>query len=107
MSTVDVVCYVIVGVKLRGEGKNAWVRGRPTVRVSKTKPSVAGNEVPVRIELRLPIALFQKPDLEAIITIPEEKTQFIITPEVQQNIADAIRAQTGMEISLRVEKEPE
>jgi hypothetical protein len=100
--SVDLTCYLVIGAKLREVGENAYTSGKPTVRVAKSKPRLAANEVAIALNLSLPTSLFQRPDLTAKITIPGESAPFVITPDVQQNIADQIREQTGFTVQIEV-----
>ncbi|MBB2918292.1 hypothetical protein [Cupriavidus alkaliphilus] len=100
MSTVNVVFYAIVSQRFSSGG---YQTGKPTVRVTKSKPDCAATEVPVRISLQLPESLFKRPTLQAKIVIPDGQTQFDITPEVQEGIAQAVQDRLG--ITLRVSAE--
>lgn len=74
------------------------------VRMTKNKPNLVGNEVPVFVTLDVPDALFRTPQLRAVVTIPPNSvTSSTITAEVQDNVAKAIKAATGMEVRLSVE----
>lgn len=103
MRTVDISFYVAISATLRGSGDGVYCH-RSSARLTKNKPSLDANEVPVRINLSLPISLFQRPSLEASISIPEDSvTPPEISADVQSGIAEAIRAATGFNVRLRVE----
>lgn len=99
MSTVSVEFYLVVKAEVQD---NNYVRGRPSVRVTKQKPSLEKNEVPVKMELRLPTSLFKRPQITAEITIPETSAPASISAEVADNIADIIRTETGLNVTLKV-----
>lgn len=104
---VKVECHLIVGVAV--ERRPGWVpraKNKPRVRVSIGKPSLAPDEIAVKLNVKLPLALFMRPDLEAQIEVPPEKSPYQITPEIRTNIAEAIRQTTGLAVNLTV-SEPE
>lgn len=102
METVHVVCYLVVGQETQAwhVAPHVSAKGKPTVRVAKTKPSLSKHEVPIRLELKIPIALFTRPELTASLTIPAEKAPFKITPEITHNIAETIRQETGFSVQI-------
>jgi hypothetical protein len=101
-NAVDLSFYVVVGATLRGSGSSTYCH-RAAVRVAKNKPTLAPNEVPVRIHLSLPLSLFQRPSLEASISVPAENVSApLIDADVQQNIAKAIRDAIGMDVRITV-----
>ena len=88
---------------------NFWltISGRGSVRVTKSPPSKRIDEVSLHMKLDLPDALFDKPQLQAHIAVPEEAVQTTqVTTEVLNNISDAIRTSTGLDMVVRV-VEPE
>lgn len=103
MNAVNFTCYLCVAADFRellnGELSQT---GQAKVRTSKKKPSLAKNEICIKLDVNLPAALFRRPDLAANITVPAERAPFQINPEMQSNIADAIRKSTGLEVSLTV-----
>lgn len=100
MKTVNVTCYLIIKATLSTNG--AYVKSTPSVRVAKNKPSTAANEVAIKVNLDLPLSLFQKPQLTASIVIPEESAPLEISAEIQENIAKAIKEQSGLDVVIRV-----
>jgi hypothetical protein len=108
MNNLEVSCHLIIGAgTIRGTGQEAWHSGKPSVRVAKSKPALRSNEIAIALKLTLPLALFQRPDLNAEIVVPAEKKPFLITPEIQQRIAEQIREQTGFTVALTVTGEAE
>lgn len=76
-----------------------------SVKTRKTKADVAWSEIAVMIRLSVPDQLFQKPQLTATITVPQDAaTAPVISSEVQDNIAQAIKEHSGFNVSLRIEK---
>lgn len=81
-----------------------WIKldaRKNTPKVSKGKPGVDWNEIAMRLEINLPDALFSKPALEAVVTIPES---VVMTPTIQSetvlNVQSAIETATGMEVRI-------
>lgn len=105
MTTVDLTCHLIVSAKVEprySDSKDLIVKNRPSVRVSKGKPTTGCDEVAIELKLRLPASLFVKPQLTASLDIPAERHPFVITPEVKESIAESIRQQTGIAVALEV-----
>lgn len=97
-STIDVQFHVVIGQYFQGVA--LVPDGKPSVRVSKGRPSVEAHEVAILLNLRLPKALFVRPSLSASITVPENSAPLKITPEVQSNIARVIEEQLGIVLKL-------
>ena len=73
------------------------------VSVRKSKPFLQWNEIAVRISLDIPDALFQRPHLEATISVDPEKVQPTqINPEMIINTKELIEEQTGAKIDFKV-----
>lgn len=101
MPNVNVECYLIVKATISPSGN--YHTGKPSVRVSKGKPRTEANEVPIKINLELPIGLFKKPQITATVKVPEEQAPVEISTEIQDNIAKAIRESSGLDVRLIVE----
>ena len=81
---------------------------RYSSRVTKGSPSLAANEVAVKVKLELPDAIFDKPAFEAEITVPEEAvSKPVITAEVVDNVEEIIKQNTGFEVTLQVVEKDE
>lgn len=75
------------------------------VRINKTQPNLKFNEVALKLNLELPDALFTKPRLEANISVPEGKVGAqIINADTIDNVAEAIKQHTGMEVRMWIEE---
>lgn len=104
MSMVSVDCFLIVAQDFTDRGGFIRQDGSAKIRVCKGKPDLGRNEVAIRFHVELPEALFIKPSLSAKITIPESAgLNAEISAEVQDNITDAIRQASGMDVRLVVE----
>lgn len=85
---------------------NFWIRinSRGSVHTSQGPPrSIGVDEVAMKINLELPNALFTKPQLEASLTVPNEAVnKEVLTPQVTDNIAQAIKQSTGLDMVIRI-----
>lgn len=97
MNPVTVEFYLVVGQRFNPSG---WRDGKPSVRVCKGKPVLGKDEVPIKLKLDLPEALFKRPQLSASIVVPPDNAPADISAEVQDNIAAAIRDATGMDVRI-------
>jgi len=101
-TTVEIEFHAVIRQKF---GAGGWATGRPAVRVSKGKPFCEPDEVAVAIRLQLPASLFKRPQLRADIVVPEGMAPTVITPEIQQNIADVVRDQLGIVLHIAAPSE--
>ncbi len=99
MSTVNVNCYLIIGAKIN---QNNWIDGKPSIKVSKGKPKTEAHEVAIKLDLNLPMGLFKRPQIVASVTVADNNAPFEIAAEVQDNIIEAIRQSSGMDVRLIV-----
>lgn len=84
------------------------INSNGTVRVNRRPPALDWNEVSIFMKLKVPDKIFEKPTLQAQITIPEEAV--IKTPieaTVVDNVAEAIEQATGLKFNITVEKSEE
>lgn len=79
------------------------INSKGACRITKGKPSLDWDEIAIRLEVDLPDALFNRPRLEASITIPEEAAKGeIIQSVVADNVKEAIEQATGLTFSVAV-----
>ena len=74
-----------------------------SVSVREREPRMAGNEIALKIQLEVPIALFQRPVLEAYMKIPLEavpKTK--ISTSITDNVEKIIKEATGLNMVVKV-----
>lgn len=77
---------------------------RGSVRINKSVPRLDWDEVSIGITLEIPDKIFQRPALQATISIPEDAVnKNPITAEVKDNVADAIEQATGLKFLISVE----
>lgn len=74
-----------------------------TSRMTVGSPALASNEIAIKLSLEVPDAIFDKPALEAKITIPEEAvSKPVISAETIDNVQDLIKQNLGFEVKLEV-----
>lgn len=75
-----------------------------SVKATKRPPGLDWDEVAMAMDLTLPDALFQKPALRAVVTVPDEAAAPAeIEADVQHQVEEAIRAATGLEVRVVLE----
>lgn len=81
---------------------------REKTRLAERVPTLEGNEISLRLELDIPDAVFQRPQLEARMTIPDTAVKDInITPDITDNISQIIKEATGLTMVVSVIKQEE
>ena len=102
-------CYLVVQGKKPKYGLNRETeREAGAIRLTKTKPSTASDEIAVCLDIEIPNSLFIKPTLQASVSVPEGSPHGgVITADVADNIADIIRQQTGFSVNVTAEQESE
>ena len=77
------------------------------VKTTHSAPSIKANEVVLKINMKLPDSLFERPQLQANIVIDESRvTPKILDADVQDNITEIIEQQLGVDLTINV-GEPE
>ncbi len=82
-----------------------WIKISSTGTVSKSnnQPTTTQNEVAMKLNIDLPDDLFKRQHLEATMQIPGTVVnRQTLTPIVIDNIAEAIRTSTGLDIVVKV-----
>lgn len=102
MSAVEVKFTGWLALKMDARG--SWRAG--VMRLTKQRPALASDEIAVEINLVVPAALFEKPTLKIEAEIPADAAIATEIPaEVQDNIAEVIRDQTGLKVEIVVPEE--
>jgi len=74
-----------------------------SARLTKTKPHIQTDEVAIHVVFQLPDVLFERPQLNATITIPESQLPTLsFDAEITNNIQEAIRQSTNLDININV-----
>lgn len=82
------------------------VKKNGSTRTMKTKPDLKWDEISIHINLELPDNLFKKPTLSAEIKLSDKECPgFELTPEVRDNIKDAVKQHTGVELKITITPE--
>jgi hypothetical protein len=72
-------------------------------RWAARSPALNAGEVAVAVNLRLPEALFKRPQLSACITVPEGAAPApVINAEVVDNIRQVMQQQLGIDMTISV-----
>lgn len=91
--------YIVIKVNRRGyERPGLW---KASAKLYSGKPTVTRDEVAVKVSVELPVSLFQRPQLEARITVPEHAvTPLEIGLDIRDNIEQLISKSTGFDVKL-------
>lgn len=86
--TVDATAYLIIeGERYRWDSEGAPVRGARIAGSRKKKPSqLTGDQVVVKVTVRLPKAAFEPLRPEALVVVPEELVQHAVTVEATPTV---------------------
>lgn len=76
---------------------------RLSARIGKSMPRLKANEVALSLQVTLPVALFNKPSLQASIVVPPESVSTpVIDATVVENIRAVISQQLGVNLTIAV-----
>ncbi len=76
------------------------------IRVNKKAPTLGWKEVSIGMNLDIPDEIFERPILQASISIPKDAvSQSPINADVQENVSKAIEQATGLKFSIKVEED--
>jgi hypothetical protein len=79
------------------------INKKGSARITKSKPGLNWDEVAIQLHINLPDALFNRPRLEAEITVPDEAAQSeVIQSAITDNVKDAIEQATGLNFSISI-----
>ena len=74
-----------------------------SVRTTKKQPGLSWDEISVKLNLELPKELFERPMLSANIKVDSDQVSARdISPELSNNIQEAIKQHAGIDIKLQV-----
>ena len=80
--------------------KNGWMN-RLVGRLCTKLPALAAGEIPVKITVVLPEALFTRPQLQAKVIIPESAvSKPVIDGNILDNVREVLEQQTGMAVQV-------
>lgn len=70
-------------------------------RMTTKLPALAAGEVVVKVNIEVPVALFERPQLQATIVVPASDVSApVIDAKVQDNIAAALSEQLGIRVEV-------
>lgn len=75
--------------------------GQLSARLSARTPSLAKDEVAIKLNIKVPDGLFKRPQLKASISIPESAvTAPVVSAEVIDNVREVLSQQTGLDVTV-------
>src|SRR3954466_14377131 len=103
-NTYKASCFLVIGMNVQlNSFSELRAAGKPSFRTAVKKPSTAKNEIAIKLDIDLPLALFTRPELTASIVVPPEKQPYQIDADVQHRIAESVRESTGLDVRISVE----
>lgn len=81
--------------------KKAWraLSGRLAAKV----PALEAGEIAIKLNIKVPEAMFKRPQIQATVTIPENAvTPPVLEANVLDNVREVLTQQTGMDVTVRV-----
>lgn len=74
-----------------------------SARLASRVPALASDEIAVKLSVKVPDALFKRPQLQASILIPESAvTAPVVTATVLDNVREILRQQTGLDVTIQL-----
>lgn len=93
--------WLAVSVNRRGYEVQYSHQWKASASLSVNEPRVGRDEIAVKIAVELPASLFERPQLQANITVPESQIQpLTIDLQTSSNIEDVIRQNLGFDVHL-------
>jgi hypothetical protein len=74
-----------------------------TIKTTKNKPSLASDEICVKLYLDIPDALFRRPTLVASITVPDI-AEPVVSADFADRLSDLVREQMGVTLHIEAAK---
>lgn len=94
-----------IKVAARKSRYNDRWESKGTPHASQRKPACAGDEIAIKVTLDIPDALFEEPQLNVTIKVPEQREPPRVSTEMQSGIAAVISQNLGLKV--RVSAEPD
>lgn len=87
--------YLVVG------RRDKWAK--PTAKLTTNSPRLESHEISMKLEFDIPDALFDRPQLQASITVPADAVSGpTIEADVVDNIQEEISKQLGVDLQISV-----
>lgn len=101
--TIRASCYLtVVGRKSHAYGGWDLSIGR-LVKRTGALPPCAANEVPIRVDIELPVALFERPELSVAIKVAGDTPRVEIDADTQENLAQRMQEIIGLPVTISVD----
>lgn len=72
-----------------------------SARLASRTPALSKDEVAIKLDIRVPDALFKRPQIQAKVVIPEDAvTAPVLNATVLDNVREALQQQTGLDVSV-------
>lgn len=79
------------------------INSRGAARVTKSRPALGYDEIEIGLQLEIPDVLFEKPRLEAAVTVPEDAVNPAeIEANVVDNIRESVESATGVPVEITI-----
>lgn len=86
----------------------AWRTGPLIGRLTNKQPALAAGEICVKLDVSLPVALFQRPSFQATIAVdPADVTPAVLNANVADNIAETLSKQLGITVNVTATPPPD
>lgn len=83
--------------------KNRYKQWETKMDIREREPVLKGDEISVKLELEIPNALFERPKLEARVSVPPEAVGSPqITTKVTDNLEKLLKESTGLNLTLKL-----
>lgn len=74
-----------------------------SARLSNKNPALKAGEVAIKISVAIPSGLFERPQIQAKIVIPENSiTPKVLDATVLDNVREVLEAQTGFDVRVSI-----
>lgn len=94
---------ILNGVQYLDGSKFLVINRSGKIRIADRTPSLEADEISISLNFRIPISLFDKPRLTATIELPPSSVLPEVIPvELQDQITDAIKKGTGVNVTLSI-----
>lgn len=99
---IEVDCYIVVEQRFKDRYGSIQPEGRPSLRVTKGKPALERDEVPVRVTISIPRAYWIRPAIHASVTLPDIEHDAQLKLAVAEDVGRQISEAMSMKVDVRV-----
>lgn len=88
---------------LSGAKKRGWKRELKAVRIVKTTTSIPAtdkDEIPLRVDVTVPRALFERPELSVAINVDGDVPRPTVNAETMDNLAARVQEVIGLPVRV-------